>query len=146
MPMVCLGQNSKPVGTIIIPAVVTDNQPVPDLTRDANCRKFSVNGADLSLEGDQVKANIILSIVPMTVRALEVGGDYYLWDSKNIVRELPITNLPENKFGSQSVLRPVHTAHDNMCRISSGESCLEKKIFWMILPVIPAHAHSNLSL
>ena len=98
MPMVCLGQNSKPVGTIIIPAIVTYNQPVPDLIRDANCRKFSVNGADLSLEGDQVKANIILSILPMTVRALEVGGDYSLWDSKNIVREFPSTSLPEKKL------------------------------------------------
>ena len=130
--MVCLGQTSKPVGTIIIPAVANDNQPVPDLKRDANFRKFSVNGPDISLEGDQVKANIILSIVPMTVRALEVGGDYSLWDSKNIVREFPIASLPKKIFGLRSVLRPVHTAHDNMCRIFSSESCLEKKIFWLI--------------
>ena len=47
-------RTSKPVGILIIPAVVTDNQHVPDTIRSVNKLNLSGDVVELDLESDPV--------------------------------------------------------------------------------------------
>ena len=47
--VVCMGQNSKPAHTIIIPDVDVNNQPVPQTTVGANTNNLSLNGVVIGL-------------------------------------------------------------------------------------------------
>ena len=51
---VCLGQTSKPIDMLIIPAVATDIQHVTDLMGSFNKLKLSGDVVDLCLESDPV--------------------------------------------------------------------------------------------
>ena len=58
MVVVCLGQASKPVENIIIPAVASDDHPASYKIRGVNKLKSSGYGLDLGLESDQVSDKV----------------------------------------------------------------------------------------
>ena len=63
--VVWIGQNLKPVDKIIIPDVVTDNQPITHPLGGANIQKLYINKVGLVLESDQVCAKLMPSMIPM---------------------------------------------------------------------------------
>ena len=65
--VVCMGQNSKPVDKIILPAVEANNQYLTHPKRGYNNHKFYINNAGIGLECDQVCDKVMPSIIPMTV-------------------------------------------------------------------------------
>ena len=56
--VVCLGRTSKPADMLLIPAVVTDNQYVPDPMGSVNKFKFSGDVIELGLESDPVCSKV----------------------------------------------------------------------------------------
>ena len=88
VPVVWQVQNSKPVDTLILPAVATNNQPVPHPTGETNNHKFSLNDVSYVLEIYQVCAKVMPSIVPMAVRTFEFVGDSDFWNHKKIRKTL----------------------------------------------------------
>ena len=66
----------------VLSAVSNNNNPVPRTTVDAYNQKFYINLVRLDLLRDQVYAEGLLLIFPMTVRSLYFSNDYILKDHK----------------------------------------------------------------
>ena len=73
--VVCMGQTSKPVDMLIIPAVATNNQHAPDPMGSVNKLNLSGDVLELGLESDQVCYKVYPSIAPMALVVFGVSGD-----------------------------------------------------------------------
>ena len=72
----------KSVDTLILPAVVANNQPVPHPTENTDNRKVALNVLGLGLVSGQIFAKALPSIDTMAVHSLEFGVDSASWYHK----------------------------------------------------------------
>ena len=70
-----MGQNSEPVDTKIVAATAANNKLVPQPTGGAHNKNLSINEVGIGFLYDQVCVKVLTLISPMTVNALEIGGD-----------------------------------------------------------------------